>query len=104
EADDAAVVVAALRLPCVLLDGPQPDDVPVERQRRAVPNEAVHPVAQQRGGAGNVGVRAGGALRPVEVNVLRSPGPVVEESGEQGGGGGGGGWEGGGGGWGGTRR
>ena len=51
ELDHSAVVVAAPRRGRRLggegrLQRPQPDDVPVERQRRAVPHEPVHPVAQ----------------------------------------------------------
>src|SRR5688500_5610499 len=47
EIDHAAVVVAALRLAGVCLYGAQADNVPVERQRRSIPQVSVHAVAQQ---------------------------------------------------------
>ena len=72
EPDHSAVVVAGRRLPLipltgrsrhpVVLEGPQADQVPVERQRVPVPDEPVHPVAEQRDGQDIAGVGPEGRL------------------------------------------
>ncbi len=53
----------------ILLERPQLDQVAVEGERRPVPHVAVDAVAQQRRLAEHVGVRAGRALRPVQVDA-----------------------------------
>jgi hypothetical protein len=79
ELDHAAVVVPSLRLRKgaerrrhrreVLLDRPQPDQVPIEGERRAVPDEAVNSVAEQRRLAHHRRIGAGRALGPEQVHA-----------------------------------
>jgi hypothetical protein len=66
EAENAAVVIPAQRLSGIGLERAEPDQVAVERQRRAVLVEAVDAVPEQRH-RGQVGaVAAGRALYGVD--------------------------------------
>src|SRR5207249_5546758 len=69
ELDHAAIVVAAEGLSRVRLEGAQPDQVAVERERGAIPHKAVHAVAEQ-GHLGQVGcICADAALGPVQIDA-----------------------------------
>jgi hypothetical protein len=83
EAKDSAVVVPPQGLARVRLERAEPDQIPVEGERRAVPVEAVDPVAEQRNGFESAGVGAGRALGPVEVDEPVGPELRVEGDAEQ---------------------
>jgi hypothetical protein len=90
EAQYAAVVVAAQHgqrgisdVVAVVLERPQPDDVAVEGQRAAVPDEAVDAVAQQRNVGDDVAVGAGRALGVVQVHPPRGREVGVQRDAEQ---------------------
>jgi hypothetical protein len=68
EADHPAVVIAAQRLPRISLERPQLDDVLIERERRAVPDETIDSVAEQRNVGEIVAVGSAQRLRPVQVD------------------------------------
>src|SRR5215813_225320 len=66
EPDYATVMIAALdRIGGILLKCVEPDEIPIQRQGRTVPNEAVHSVSEQRSLAEHRSIIAGCALRPV---------------------------------------
>src|SRR5262249_3349910 len=66
EPDYATIMIAALdRIGGILLKRVEPDDIPIQRQSRTVPNEAVHSVSEQRSLAEHRSIVAGCALRPV---------------------------------------
>src|SRR5262245_47040038 len=70
EPDYATVMIAALhRIGGILLKCVEPDEIPIQRQSRTVPNEAVHSVSEQRSLAEHRSIIAGCALRPVQVNA-----------------------------------
>src|SRR5215813_3616102 len=70
EPDYATIMIAALdRIGGILLKRVEPDDIPIQRQSRTVPNEAVHSVSEQRSLAEHRSIIAGCALRPVQVNA-----------------------------------
>src|SRR5205085_8492331 len=68
EAYDAAVVIAAMR-GLVGLEGMQPDERLLKRERRAVPQITVNAIAQERHVVHVRGVRAGAALSPIEIDA-----------------------------------
>src|SRR5688500_14294899 len=71
DAQHTAIVITALRLPRVLLDGAQPDEIHVGGEGRAVPHEPIDAIAEERCFAEDVGVYSGRTLRPEEKHVRR---------------------------------
>src|SRR5262249_50187490 len=69
ELDNAAVVVAAQRLPCIGLERVQPDERAVHGERRTIPDEAVDAVAAQRNRTKICRIGTGRALGPVEIDA-----------------------------------
>src|SRR3990172_2678318 len=47
--DHTSIVVTSLRLPGILLDSTEHDQVVVQGQAGSIPDETIHPVAQQGG-------------------------------------------------------
>jgi hypothetical protein len=83
EAKDAAVVVPAQGLASVGLESTEPDEVAVERQSRAVPDEAVDSIAEQRHIGKLTAVRGGAAFRPIQIHAAVDEELRVERDAEQ---------------------
>src|SRR6266487_4215450 len=69
ESKNAAILVAPQRLAGISLKGAELNKVPVKCQRRSIPHETVHAVAEERHGGPVRGVDTHGALSPVQIHA-----------------------------------